>query len=78
MQIRESEFKDSIGRFDKYLYLCHRNADPDALGSGYALQKAFGGDLGAVEDLSKAGRSLVSALGADVIMDPLWRATTWW
>jgi nanoRNase/pAp phosphatase (c-di-AMP/oligoRNAs hydrolase) len=70
MRIRESEFKDSIRRFDKTLYLCHRNADPDALGSGYALQKAFGGDLGAVEDLSRAGRSLVSALGADVIMNP--------
>ncbi len=70
MRIRESEFKGSLRRFDKILYLCHRNADPDALGSGYALQKAFGGDLGAVEDLSRAGRSLISALGADVIMNP--------
>ena len=70
MRIRESEFKGSLRRFDKILYLCHRNADPDALGSGYALQKAFGGDLGAVEDLSRAGRSLVSALGADVLMNP--------
>ena len=70
MRIRESEFLSFLKRFGKILYLCHRNADPDALGSGYALQKAFGGDLGAVEDLSRVGRALISALGADVIMDP--------
>ena len=58
MQIREDEFKDLIGGYERVLYLCHRNADPDAVGSGFALQEAFGGDLAAVEGVSRTGAAL--------------------
>jgi Exopolyphosphatase-related proteins len=42
MQISANEFKDLISGYEKVLYLCHRNADPDAVGSGFSLQESFG------------------------------------
>lgn len=70
MEILDSEFGSRISRYSNVLYLCHRNADPDAIGSGFALQQAFGGTLGAAEDLSKAGSSLAAAIGAELILNP--------
>lgn len=70
MQITEPEFADRIRKYKNVLYLCHRNADPDAIGSAFALQQAFGGQLGAVEDLSRSGEALASAIGAMVELDP--------
>lgn len=70
MQIRESEFSNHIRKYKNVLYLCHRNADPDAIGSAFALQQAFGGTLGAVEDLSRSGEALASSIGAMVELDP--------
>jgi nanoRNase/pAp phosphatase (c-di-AMP/oligoRNAs hydrolase) len=70
MQIPESEWSAHISKYKNILYLGHRNADPDAIGSGFALQQAFGGSLGAVEGASKAGRALASAIGAELILDP--------
>jgi phosphoesterase RecJ-like protein len=70
MQIREDEFRKLIGGYERVLYLCHRNADPDAVGSGFALREAFGGDLAAVEGLSRTGSALIQAIGAEVLIDP--------
>ncbi len=70
MQIQEDEFKDLISGYNRVLYLCHRNADPDAVGSGFALREAFGGDLAAVEGVSRTAASLLRAIGADVLIDP--------
>jgi phosphoesterase RecJ-like protein len=70
MQISENEFKDLIGGYEKVLYLCHRNADPDAVGSGFALQEAFGGDLAAVEGVSRTASALLRAIAADIQIDP--------
>jgi nanoRNase/pAp phosphatase (c-di-AMP/oligoRNAs hydrolase) len=70
MQIPESEWSAHISKYRNILYLGHRNADADAIGSGFALQQAFGGTLGAVEGVSRAGRALVSAIGAELILDP--------
>jgi len=70
MQILEAEFYGRISDFNKILYLCHRSADPDAIGSGFALQQAFSGDLGVVGDVSRAARRLVDVLGATPILDP--------
>ena len=70
MQIQEADFGAEVGRYGKVLYLCHRNADPDALGSGFALQEAFGGDLGVVEGVSRTASSLVDAIGAWPMVDP--------
>jgi bifunctional oligoribonuclease and PAP phosphatase NrnA len=70
MHIRESEFSSHISKYKDVLYLCHRNADPDSIGSAFALQQAFGGRLGAVEDLSRTGRALAAAIGAVVEINP--------
>jgi len=70
MQIPASEWGAHISKYKNILYLGHRNADPDAIGSGFALQQAFGGTLGAVEGVSKAGRALSSAVGAELFLDP--------
>lgn len=70
MEIRDSEFSSFINKYDNVLYLCHRNADPDAIGSGFALQQAFGGTLGVAEDLSKPGSTLSKAIGAEIILNP--------
>lgn len=70
MEIRDSDFGSRICKYSEILYLCHRNADPDAIGSGFALQQAFGGTLGAAEDLSKAGSTLAAAIGAEIVLNP--------
>lgn len=48
------------------LFLMHVNADPDCVGSAHALQRAFGGRVGAPDGLSKDGRRLAERLGLDV------------
>jgi len=70
MKIDEGEFGARIRRYEKVLYLCHRNADPDAIGSAFALQEGFGGDLAAVEGINRAASSLIGAIGAEPIIDP--------
>lgn len=70
MLIHESEFKAKISKYHDILFLCHRNADPDAIGSAFALQQAFGGTIGAVDDLSRSGSALADSLGAEVIVNP--------
>ncbi len=70
MLIHESQFADCVSKYKNVLYLCHRNADPDAIGSGFALQQAFGGTLGAVDDLSRSGQAVAKAIGARVSINP--------
>ena len=70
MRICEHQFGDHIGKYQKVLYLCHRNADPDAIGSSFALSQAFGGTIGAVDDLSRTGVSLAKIIGARVLINP--------
>ncbi len=70
MEIGEGEFGALIKKYEKVLYLCHRNADPDAIGSAFALQEGFGGDLAAVEGVNRAASSLIGAIGAKPIIDP--------
>ena len=70
MRIGEGQFAEHIRRFNHVLYLCHRNADPDAIGSSFALAQAFEGSIGAVDDLSRTGASLAHVLGADLLIDP--------
>jgi phosphoesterase RecJ-like protein len=70
MRISEQQYGDHIGRYKNVLYLCHRNADPDAIGSSFALSRAFGGAIGAVDDLSRTGVSLANVIGAHVLINP--------
>jgi nanoRNase/pAp phosphatase (c-di-AMP/oligoRNAs hydrolase) len=70
MQIRESQFGSFIKEYKNVLFLCHRNADPDAIGSGFALQSAFGGSLGVIEGIGRLAREQVEAIGAAPIVNP--------
>jgi bifunctional oligoribonuclease and PAP phosphatase NrnA len=69
MRIAEHQFADHIRPFSRILYLCHRNADPDAIGSSFALCRAFGGSIGVVDDISRTGSSLAETLGACPIIN---------
>lgn len=70
MRISEQQFGDYVGPFRNVLYLCHRNADPDAIGCSFALSRAFGGEIGAVDDLSRTGASLAETIGACILINP--------
>jgi len=70
MRIRESEFAGCIREYENVLYLCHRNADPDAIGSAFALAQAFGGTLGVAEDVSRLGQAVANAIKARIVLDP--------
>lgn len=48
----------------------HVNADPDAVGSAFALARAYGGSVAAPAGLAAAGRRLATALGL-VVADEL-------
>ena len=70
MRISESEFGAYIGKYNRVLYLCHRNADPDAIGSAFALSRAFGGTVAAVDDLSRTGGAASRIIGVEVLINP--------
>lgn len=52
------------------LYLCHRNADPDALGSAIALAERYDGDIGVVGGCNKLAQAIARELGVSVLVDP--------
>ncbi len=70
MRISEQQFGDCISPYRNVLYLCHRNADPDAIGCSFALSRAFGGTIGAIDDLSRTGVALANVIGAHVLINP--------
>ncbi len=70
MRISEKQYGDHISRYRNVLYLCHRNADPDAISSSFALSRAFGGTIGAVDDLSRTGQALSEIINASVLINP--------
>lgn len=55
-------FLDRVGG-GSVLWLMHVNADPDCVGSAFALQQAFGGVVAAPEGVSKQGQRLAARLG---------------
>ncbi|OPY49140.1 MAG: putative manganese-dependent inorganic pyrophosphatase [Methanosaeta sp. PtaU1.Bin112] len=70
MRIREKQYGACIAPYRNVLYLCHRNADPDAIGCSFALSRAFGGSIGAADDLSRTGAYLADILGARILINP--------
>lgn len=70
MRISEEQYGAFIRPYRNVLYLCHRNADPDAIGCSFALSQAFGGTIGATDDLSRTGASLAEILGARILINP--------
>ncbi len=69
MKVSEVEFARLLSREEDILYLTHRNADADAIGSAFALCQAFGGTVGVTGDLSRTAQQLVGALGASLVME---------
>lgn len=70
MQVDEMEFYNRLLDYHNILFLCHRNADPDAVSSAFALSEAFGGTVGLVEGCNRLATLLVDRLGIEVVDEP--------
>lgn len=70
MEIDEAEFYNQLLDYDNILYLCHRNADPDALGSAFALKEAIGGTIGVIDGCDRVASVLAKQLNIEFIKDP--------
>jgi nanoRNase/pAp phosphatase (c-di-AMP/oligoRNAs hydrolase) len=57
-------------RGQRLLYLGHRDADCDALGSAYALSRVLPGEVGLAEGLKTSARDLAAWLGVSPLLDP--------
>jgi len=66
----EKEFYDSLRQYHNVLFLCHKNADVDSLGSAYALMRLFGGTVGVEDGLSTMAEVLAGRLNIDVAVKP--------
>ena len=70
MEIDETEFYTQLLDYDNILYLCHRNADPDALGSAFALKEAIGGTIGVIDGCDRVASVLAKQLNIEFSTDP--------
>ncbi|MBO4302327.1 DHH family phosphoesterase [Methanosarcinaceae archaeon] len=70
MRVDDIEFVNRLLDYRKILYLCHRNADPDAVGSAFALAEVFGGDIGLSDGCNRVAQNMVDRIGISVIEMP--------
>lgn len=70
MEIDEAEFYNQLLDYHNILYLCHRNADPDALGSAFALKEAIGGTIGVIDGCDRVATVLARQLKIEYVTDP--------
>ncbi|MGM0771493.1 MAG: DHH family phosphoesterase [Halobacteriota archaeon] len=70
MQVDEVGFYNLLLDYHNILYLCHRNADPDAISSAFALSEAIGGAVGLVDGCNRVASLLVDKLEIDVVESP--------
>ncbi len=70
MEIDEAEFYNQLLDYHNILYLCHRNADPDALGSAFALKEAIGGTIGVIGGCDRVATVLARQLNIEFVTDP--------
>lgn len=70
MQVDEAEFFNRLLDYRDILYLCHRNADPDAISSAFALSEAIGGTVGLVDGCNRVASVLIDRLGIEVVDRP--------
>lgn len=68
--VDEKQFLESLLKYENILFLCHKNADADSLGSAFALQRACGGTIGVSDSLSTMARQLADRLQVDVAISP--------
>lgn len=66
----EAEFYARLREHENILFLCHRNADVDSLGSAYALARIFGGTIGVQDGLSTMAALLASRLDVEAAVRP--------
>lgn len=70
MELDESEFYNQLLDYNNILYLCHRNADPDALGSAFALKEAIGGTIGIIDGCDRVASQLAEQLNIEYVIGP--------
>lgn len=70
MEIDESEFYNQLLDYNNILYLCHRNADPDALGSAFALKEAIGGIIGVIDGCDRVASQIARQLNIEFVTNP--------
>ena len=70
MEIDESELYNQLLDYNNILYLCHRNADPDALGSAFALKEAIGGTIGVIEGCDRVASQIARQLNIEFVTNP--------
>lgn len=70
MELDESEFFNQLLDYNNILYLCHRNADPDALGSAFALKEAIGGTIGVIEGCDRVASQIARQLNIEFVNEP--------
>ncbi len=70
MQVDEAGFYNKLLDYHNILYLCHRNADPDAVSSAFALSEAIGGTVGLIDGSNRVGSLLIDKLEIEVIVNP--------
>ncbi|AKB55745.1 MULTISPECIES: DHH family phosphoesterase [Methanosarcina] len=70
MEVDEAEFFNRLLDYRNILYLCHRNADPDAVSSAFALSEAIGGTVGLVDGCNRVAAVLIDRLDIEVVDKP--------
>ncbi len=70
MNIDEITFYDQMLNYKNVLFLGHRNADPDAVSSAFALAESFGGTVGVADYCGRVASMLVDQLEIEVVYAP--------
>lgn len=70
MEIDETEFYNQLLDYHNILYLCHRNADADALASAFALKEAVGGTIGVIDGCDRVATILANQLNIEYVINP--------
>ena len=70
MELDESEFYNQLLDYNNILYLCHRNADADALGCAFALKEAIGGTIGVIDGCDRVASQIARQLNIEYVLNP--------
>jgi len=70
MRVTDLEFFNRLLDYRNILYICHRNADPDAIGSAFTLAEAVGGTIGIVDECNRVAVNLIEKLSIPVVLSP--------
>jgi nanoRNase/pAp phosphatase (c-di-AMP/oligoRNAs hydrolase) len=70
MRVTDLEFFNRLLDYRNILYVCHRNADPDAIGSAFTLAEAIGGTIGIVDECNRVAANFIEKLNIPVVLCP--------